>query len=187
MGETREIELLGDRTRAVPAGSFPAGSAEVNRCGLYVWWGDEEARGLVGDALGSEVPALLYVGKAGGALSKQTLLSRIRGKHLRGTPRTSTLRHSLMAILMTAADFASAHPDPWGAGAQTAVTAWMAAHLHVAVVSLADPGAVEATEAAAIARFDPPLNLSHVATTAGRRRLRALRRRWPRARTAVAP
>lgn len=170
-----QVEALGDRGQAEPAQSFPSDPARQSVCGLYAWWADEEARCLIGAALGAEVPALIYVGKAGGGSSHQTLLGRIRGKHIRGSIRTSTLRRTLTAILMADPAFRDRHPDPSSRETKQAVSAWMAQHLHVVTLPVPDPSLVAEAEAAAIARFDPPLNLDDTLLTPTRARLKELR------------
>lgn len=175
MDWTTLLKALSDEAQAEPAVSFPADAARGNLCGVYAWWADGVARSLIGRILGAEVPALIYVGKAGGETSTQTFLSRVRGKHMRGTIRTSTFRQTLTAILLADPDFASRHGDPRASETKQAVSSWMADHLRVTTVPVEGARLVEEAEQAAIALHDPPLNLSHVAPSPARDRLRTLR------------
>ncbi|MEX2376099.1 MAG: GIY-YIG nuclease family protein [Dehalococcoidia bacterium] len=176
MDWTPVLATLGDDAEAEPAGAFPTDATRGGLYGVYSWWADEEARSLIGRVLGAEVPALIYIGKAGGETSTQTFLSRIRGKHMRGTTRTSTLRKTLTAILMADPAFASRYRNPRAVETKRAVSAWMAEHLRITTVPIPGVALVEAAEQAAIARFDPPLNLTHVGRSDIRNRLHALRK-----------
>lgn len=108
--------------------------------------------------------------------SVQTFGRRILGNHLNGSDRTSTFRQSLTATFLSNPAFAEAHPDPRAPSARQVISAWIREHLAVAVVPVEQLGLVEEAEDAAIARYDPPLNLRGVAVTPARMRLRDLRR-----------
>ena len=171
------VEELGDRRRAVPASTFSAESPDARKCGVYGWWADETARRLIEETLHTDVASLIYVGKAGGGKSSQTFETRVRGKHLNGSIRNSTLRWSLTAILMETSAFAAEHSDPQVVRRSPTLSAWMREHLQVAIIPV-DPELVKDAERAVIAYYDPPLN--------GRReRLTELRRQLKPARDAV--
>ena len=176
MDWTELIDALGDRARAERASAFRSDGPSAGLCGVYGWWADDVARHAIEQALGADVAPFIYVGKAGGAHSVQTFGARILGNHLNGSNRTSTFRQSLTAILLSDPVFAAAHPNPRALAARQVVSSWMREHLAVAVVAVGGPEDIEAAEDAAIARYDPPLNLRGVARTPSRMRLRELRR-----------
>ena len=166
------VEALGDRTRAVPASAFSADSPHARKCGVDGWWADETARRLIEKRLDTDAASLIYVGQ-----TRRTLETRVRGKHLNGSIRNSTLRWSLTAILMETSAFAAEHSDPQVVRRSPTLSAWMREHLQVAIIPV-DPELVKDAERAVIAYYDPPLN--------GRReRLTELRRQLKPARDAV--
>jgi hypothetical protein len=114
-------------------------------------------------------PGLLYVGKAGGHRpsaepSTSTLWDRVAGNHLRGKVRGSTLRKSLAAILGAAGEPVS----------EADLTAWMQAHLRVAVLPVASELVGQLAEEL-VSRADPPLNLAGAPRHAARWALTRLR------------
>ena len=104
------VEVLGDRTRAVPASmlvAFCADGPDASRSGVDGWWADDTARRLIEDTLRTDASSLIYVGQ-----TRRTLATRVLDGHLNGSIRNSTLRWSLTAILMTLPAFAAKHSDP---------------------------------------------------------------------------
>jgi hypothetical protein len=138
--------------------------------GLYAWWIDEEGAGQLAAGMGHPVSAgLLYAGKAGGHRSSaepssSTLWSRVAGNHLRGNIGSSTFRRSLAALLTPAGV----------AVAEDSLTAWMHAHLKVAVLPVPSELVAE-LEGELVARADPPLNLAGAAQQPARSALSRLR------------
>jgi hypothetical protein len=153
----------------------------LTSAGLYSWWADEDAREVIGLALGTEIPPLIYVGQAGatkrpsGTPSQATLGSRIAGQHAGGNIGSSTFRLTISAILADALDL---HCDATGslrADSNATVTNWIREHLRVATVDVEDRDTLGALEAEIVGAIDPPLNLDHVPATPSRRRLKELR------------
>ena len=175
MDWTDLIATLGDRARAEPASAFRADGPYADLFGVYGWWADETAGHLIEETLDTDATSLIYVGKAGGSSSVQTFATRVLGKHLCGSDRTSTLRQSLTAILMADPAFAATRPDPRARATRDIVSDWMREHLEVAVVAVDRQELVKDAERAAVVCYDPPLNLRGVARTPARARLSELR------------
>src|SRR5690349_17872342 len=102
------VESLTKADSATQPRHFPMDHHLADKPGLYSWWGDEEARALLGHAVGTgQLPPLLYVGQAGatrwpsGRRSTATLESRVRRQHIRGNARSSTFRLTISSLLMT--------------------------------------------------------------------------------------
>ena len=176
MDWTELVEKLGDRSRAVPASEFSAADPGASHCGVYTWWADETAQRVIERALGADASSVIYVGKAGGGTSSQTLATRIVGKHLKGSIRTSTLRKTLTAILMTDKAFAAEHTN---LVRSPILSDWMREHLKVAIAPVDRPEQVKHAEEAALKYYDPPLNLQEVTPTPARAQLRTLRKALP--------
>ena len=164
------IEALGDRSRAVPASKFDAKTPGAGSPGIYAWWADEEARRVIGQALGAEPKPLIYIGKA------ETSFRQRIGAHLRAKIGKSTFRKTLTAILMADHALADQYPDPDERAWLEELTDWMREHLAVAIVPVDEP---KRLEGAVIRQHDPPLNLDKVRDpgTPGRTKLRELRSR----------
>lgn len=155
-GDRPDLDLLLDAAAAVTPDEFVRAGAEGRRTpGLYVWWVDEDGARQLSEGMGHPIEAgLLYAGKAGGHRvtaepSTSTLWSRIAGNHLRGNVGSSTFRRSLAALLTPAG----------GSVTEDALTAWMHAHLRVAVLPVTSE-LVPELEDELVARADPPLNLA---------------------------
>jgi hypothetical protein len=150
---------------------------------MYSWWSDSEGLATVAEAL--EIPRiqpLLYAGQAGatstrsGKPSSATLLSRVRGQHIRGNMYGSTMRRTFAAVLRESLDLASdGHRHLIGDG-EVHLRVWIEQHLRVAIVPVNDPVVLAFVEPRVLRQLDPPLNLDHVELTPSRQRLRELRR-----------
>ena len=181
MDWTELVEKLGDRSRAVPASEFSADDPGASHCGVYTWWADETAQHVIKRALGADASSVIYVGKAGGGMSSQTLATRIVGKHLKSRANigSSTLRKSLTAILMKDKAFAAEHTSPDAVVRSPILSDWMRQHLKVAIAPVDRPEQVKHAEEAALKYYDPPLNLQGVTTTPARAQLSTLRKALP--------
>jgi hypothetical protein len=169
-GEDDVIARLLDPSTAVSPGEFlRRGDEGLDVPGLYTWWVDDNGAQQLSDGMGHPVRAgLLYVGKAGGhrtsaAPSGSTLWSRISRNHLRGNTESSTLRKSLAALLGAAEPIS-----------EDDLTAWMHAHIRVAVLPVPSEQVAE-LEDALVARTSPPLNLMGLPRDAARSALSRLR------------
>ena len=154
------VDELGDRERAAPASEFNASSPDANQPGIYVWWADEEACRLIGQALGADPDRErpIYIGKA-----EKTLASRV-GAHLRVKVWSSTLRKSLTAILMTDPALAARSPDPDASEWLDELSDWMRKHLEVAIFPV-ETRQLRQAEKAALDSYDPPLNQQDAPTS----------------------
>ena len=178
MDWTDLLEKLGDRSRVVPASEFRADDPGARQSGLCGWWADETARKLIESTLDTDADELIYVGGTRRSHAKRV------GEHLDGPYGKSTLRHSLLAILMEADPaFATARTDPQSSATESIVSDWMRKHLEVTVVRVA-PDSVKCAKEAALDHYDPPLNVQGVTTTPARARLSTLRGALPRRRSA---
>ncbi|RBY91057.1 DUF6884 domain-containing protein [Blastococcus sp. TF02A-30] len=162
--------LLDPANAGSPSEFISAGPDNRRTPGLYAWWVDRTGAAELSAGLDHPVqPGLLYVGKAGGHRpsaepSSSTLWGRVHGNHLRGNVRGSTLRMSLAAILGAA-----------GAPVTEAdLTAWMHAHLRVAVLPVPSE-LVGRLEDDLVGRADPPLNLAGAPQSEPRSALSRLR------------
>jgi GIY-YIG catalytic domain-containing protein len=176
-------ELLSDPTRAEPPATFPKDPAAADRPGLYAWWGDQEAVRVISDVLGSRVGNLLYVGQAGatssvaGKRSNATLLSRIRGQHIRAQTRASTFARTIAAVLREPMQLDLAAPGLLTEHSRQQLSSWICEHLQVAAVPVPAPDALTTIEDAVLAALNPPLNLDGMPRTPQRHRLSELRSR----------
>jgi hypothetical protein len=149
---------------------------------MYAWWGDDEARQLLGEAIGATLPRLLYVGQAGatkwpsGRRSQATLATRFCGQHLRGNAQSSTFRRTLSALLLDPLSLVPAVGGKLDAPSNARVSAWITEHLRVACAPCDDRDTLGEVEAEVVAQLDPPLNLGHCFPSESRARLIALRR-----------
>jgi GIY-YIG catalytic domain len=176
------VARLTDQKLAVPAVAFPQDPEAVAGAGLYSWWADVEGRAILGEPLGTILPALIYAGQSGatsrraGVERVATLRSRIRTNHLNGNVRSSTFRKTLTSLLRDHLGLRLVAPDRLDEASNRAVTVWIRQHLAVATVRVDDRAELIDLEEAVLARLDPPLNLMGMPTTPTRRRLAALRR-----------
>ena len=177
------IAALTDEPRAEPPRSFPSDRELASHPGLYSWWGDEEARSMIGTQLGTTIPSLVYAGQAGatrwpsGTTSTATLASRIRGNHINGNASSSTFRLTLSALLLDPLGLAVLKPGRLTPEDNRVVSGWIKKHLQVAIVAYDDRDSLGRIEAAVLDILDPPLNLEGRPSTSPRRRLTSLRRR----------
>jgi len=180
----------------VPASEWPAGLAAAgvtsgDRPGLYAWWVDEAGaadltRGLAPGRDLTVAPGRIHLGQAGatkwpsGRANDDTLGRRIGEVHLGGRVRMSTFRWSLAAILFDQLELRGQAAMLITGTSEQALSAWMGAHLSVAVHAHDDRDTLGGLELAVLERLDPPLNLSHMATTPVRGRVAELRRKISR-------
>src|SRR4051794_12905681 len=100
------VKVLEQPENAIPPREFLRDRGSLKRPGMYAWWADDEARQVLGEGLGAELLALVYVGQAGatkwpsGTTSSATLASRVGGQHIRGNARSSTFRLTISALLL---------------------------------------------------------------------------------------
>jgi hypothetical protein len=163
-------EWLGDPGHAEPCSAFPIASDRGSFMGVYAWHGDASADALVSKALGPVCPGPLYFGRASTTLNK-----RIVRDDLRNT-KASTFRRSLAATLWDELELRCAGPNTTEAASDARLTEWMLEHLSVAVVPIFDRYNAVQIESDVVRELDPPLNTVKVMNSAGRTRLRRLRR-----------
>jgi hypothetical protein len=173
-----EAELL-DPARRVAASDFPRADDDVSLPGLYAWFVDESGASDLSAALGGDVaPGLIYVGQAGAGLSEATLASRIGEKHLHGNVRVSTFRFTLGSALTDQLDLHWIGARQMDSSSETAVSAWMAKCLSVAVVPVADRSRLDEIQDGVVDRLDPVLNLRGMSQTPVRGALARSRGAW---------
>jgi hypothetical protein len=174
-------DYLADAANAVRVPEVDRTSPRLTVPGLYSWWADDEARTILGTALDTDLPPLIYAGQAGATTSKQaitrssTLRSRIVGQHLRANTRGSTFSLTLAACLHAPLGLTFTAPRQADAESQIRLATWMATHLSVATYPVPDPTHLAALEEDVLAILDPPLNLMGMAPTLVRSRLSTLR------------
>lgn len=179
---------LSDPTNAVAPSRFPTDRALAQRPGMYAWWGDELARTVLGEELGTPLPPLLYVGQAGatrwpsGTLSGATLGSRIGQQHIRGNARSSTFRLTISVLLLPRLGLVPADGGKLDGPSNRLVSEWIATHLRVAIAPYDDRDTLADVEAEVVSRLDPPLNLGHCLPSEARAHLTKLRASLPRRR-----
>jgi hypothetical protein len=177
------IASLTDVDQAQAPARFPLDAEVASLPGLYSWWGDNTARALIGEQLGSSIPPLIYAGQAGatrwpsGTRSKATLASRIRGNHINGNASSSTLRLTLSALLLHPLGLTVSKPGRLMSEDRKTVSRWIRGHLHVAIVPYDDRDRLKQVEEEILAILDPPLNLAGRPSTGSRVQLTGLRRR----------
>ncbi len=176
-------EVLTDTRRTESPSGFPSDRELASHPGLYSWWGDEEARSVIGTQLGTTIPPLIYAGQAGatrwpsGTTSSATLASRIRGNHINGNASSSTFRLTISALLLDPLRLAVLKPGRLTPEDNRFVSDWIKKHLKVAIVAYRDRDSLGRIEAGVLDILDPPLNLEGRPTTSPRRRLTSFRRR----------
>ncbi len=176
------VAALSEPTNAVGPRSFLQDRGAAARSGIYAWWGDEEALNNLGEELGTDLPALLYVGQAGatkwpsGRRSSATLASRVGGQHIRGNARSSTFRLTISALLLRRFRLVPVAGGKLDPPSNSTVSAWIADHLRVAIAPYDDRDALGAVETEVVRHLDPPLNLGHCLPSHARARLSELRR-----------
>lgn len=177
----RLLARLSDRSNAEPAAGFPRDRGAADHPGLYAWYAAPSALDLLSAPFDEPLPELIYAGQAGATSSRAgleraaTLHSRIRGNHLRGNLKASTFRRTLAAILRGPLGLELDRPKVLTASSNTALTAWIGAHLELVVAPHDDRARLAALEHAVLLALDPPLNLMGMPRTPTRSALKALR------------
>ena len=168
----------------IAARDWPATLTGLNGPGLYAWWADEPGARMLATGLGVQLPAgRIYAGQTGatkwpsGTTGRMTLAKRITTNHLNGRIAGSTFRLTLAAILADELNLTMLAPQRLSPSSEQALSAWMRAHLHVAVHPFPDPDALADLEDRLLAQLDPPLNLTGRPTTLLRACLTLLRGR----------
>jgi hypothetical protein len=166
----------------LPAGRWPGTLEGLDQPGLYAWWADPAGATQLSTGLGLELaPGRIYAGLTGatkwpsGKAGTMTLRSRIGGSHLRGTIRGSTFRRTLVAVLPEPLDLCLQAAGRLSAESEHVFSAWMRAHLSVAVYPFAERDALASLEDEVLAILDPPLNLDGMPPTPLRAQLVSLR------------
>ncbi len=176
------IAFLGRPTNAVGPRWFPPDHNAAARPGMYAWWGDDEALGVLGEELATQLPALLYVGQAGatkwpsGKRSSATLASRVGGQHIRGNARSSTFRLTISSLLVRQLRLVPVAGGKLDPPSNARVSAWIADHVRVTIAPYDDRDTLGVVEAEVVRRHDPPLNLGHCLPSHARARLSEIRR-----------
>ncbi len=168
---------LGDIENAVGAPEFPSDRGQADHAGMYAWFGDDDALATLTDVLEAPLTTLLYSGQAGATStrsakeSKSTLLSRVRGQHIRGDIYGSTMRRTFAAVLREPLDLEMRDPKRLTDEGEARLRTWIERHLRVAIAPIDDRAALAHVEPLVLAILDPPLNLNHMPKTAIRRRV----------------
>ena len=181
----RFAALLNERASARTVQALLASDRRpLQRPGLYSWWVDEDGANDLSRALGRSVsPGLIYAGQAGatrwpsGRRSTNTLWGRVVGMHLGKKHEFSTFRRTLFSLL--------ALLDGGEGLSETAVTAWMTAHLRIITAPIDDAGVLGMLEHEVLHRLDPPLNLKGMPASDIRAELRRARQRLGVSRAAL--
>lgn len=163
------------------------GHVNVDEAGLYAWHVDDAGQELLAGTYGTALGALIYAGQAGATSSKAeaergaTLLSRIKGNHLRGNIRSSTFRKTLAASLFEPLGLVLGDASKLDPASNEALTLWMRDHLSLATVACPDRAKLSELEDAVLLELDPPLNLMGMPNTTLRTDLKARRSRLNKA------
>jgi hypothetical protein len=126
-------------------------------------------------------PGLIYAGQTGatkwpsGKTGKATLSSRIGANHLRGRISGSTFRLTLAACLAEPLTLKYLDPKHLDRESEQSLSAWMRAHLEVAVFPFPDRASLADLEQWALTKLEPPLNLDGMPATPLRNALARLR------------
>ncbi|HEY5386345.1 MAG TPA: hypothetical protein VIL79_00425, partial [Thermoleophilia bacterium] len=151
--------------------------------GVHSWWVDAEGAAQLSRGLGVALPpGRIYVGQAGatkwpaGKRVTTTLARQIGETHLGGRVRSSDLRFSLAAALLTELGLQVQAPMLVAPPSEAELSGWMKRHLAVAVHPFADPDTLESLERHLLIRLDPPLGLLYMTPTPLRACLTELRR-----------
>jgi hypothetical protein len=175
------VGRLSDNALSQSPARFPLDRHEADQPGLYAWWCDERGCSMLQTRLGTDVGGLVYAGQAGASTARHgherraTLASRIRGNHLGGSISSSTLRRTLAALLIDQLGLQLERPGVLTADSNSTLTSWMHDHMRVVIAPFPDRTALAAVERQVLRALDPPLNLTGVDRTPGRRRLTELR------------
>ncbi len=160
---------------------FPWERTDLQQAGLYAWSVDEHGARDLNKGSGQAIRAgLIYAGQAGatawpsGKQPQSTLVSRIRGNHLRGRVTASTWRLSLAALLSELLDLEVRDGD-LDDRSRAALDQWMKDRLRLAVHLAPDRDSLGVLEHAVLCRLDPPLNLDGMRSTPLRTLLSARR------------
>lgn len=183
----RAIEDLDESPHRIRARDWPGDLVGLGSPGLYAWWVDKDGTGDLGRGLGTSVRAgRIYVGQAGatrwpsGTPSMATLGSRIPNQHLRGNIYGSTFRLTFASVLRDPLSLRPLGGKKMDRTSEDSLSAWLLAHLEVAVHPFARPSALEDLEDRVLGRLDPPLNLGGVSANRARIRLSELRTSFTR-------
>lgn len=165
-----------------PAKDFPFGQADLDQPGLYAWFADADARGVLADVLDAPFDELIYAGQAGASSRRSsservaTLRTRIGGNHLHGNIESSTFRRTLTAVLLEPLGLRLSKPGRLEPASNRLVTRWMQDHLSLSTIPCLDRTDLANLEEEVLGLLDPPLNLMGMPRTPARLRLTALRR-----------
>ena len=172
----------------VPASEWPAGVTDVDRPGLFAFWIDAAGAADLARSLELALEAgRVYAGQAGatrwpsGKANDDTLGHAVGQVHLGGKVRMSALRWTLAAILFDQLELQGQAAMLITPASEQALSAWMRAHLSVAVHAHDDRDTLSGLGQAIVQRLDPPLNIDdHLPATSVRQSVIALRRRISR-------
>jgi hypothetical protein len=172
----------------MPASEWPAGVSGLDRPGLFAFW--VSAAGAADLSRGLDLPLVagrIYAGQAGatkwpsGRTSDDTLGHAIGQVHLGGKVRMSAFRWTLAAILFGQLELQGQGAMLITPSSEQALSAWLRAHLSVAVHAHDDRDSLGGLERAVLERLDPPLNIEdRLPATMLRQRVHALRKRVSR-------
>lgn len=175
------LALDGAPTR-IAARNWPAQLQEVDQPGLYSWWVDVAGSDDLSSGLGHALqPGRIYAGQTGatkwpsGKRGKATLTSRIGGNHLRGRIHGSTFRLTLASVLADPLRLDRAVDGRLHGAQEQRLSAWMCAHLEVAVYPFPERDVLGDLEHRVLNALDPPLNLDGRPATPLRATLTRLR------------
>lgn len=171
------LKNLGRAAVRVPAATWPANVANIDRPGIYAVWVNQEGAEDLSKGIDLSLESgRIYVGQTGSqGKSPAFLRERILGRHLKGSVRTSTLRHTLAAILQRSPGRSRSDEGILPPG-ESELSKWMRSHLEIAVSPIENPKILATLEQQVIEMLDPPLNLRGMRRTPLRDRISGLRK-----------
>lgn len=143
--------------------------------GVLAVWADGHARSLLGEALGTEVGELIYVGEAGHIGSSRSLGARL-GDHADGLVGESTLRLSIAAAMRDHLGIRIEGRKKLSDESEQLVSNFIGQHLTATPVAVANDRTRSCLVPWLITRLDPALNLKYAERTRERRRLSEARK-----------
>ena len=160
------MRALDGKPFRIAARDWPDGLSRLDQPGLYSWWVDEAGAADLSEGLGHQVhTGRIYAGQTGatrwpsGSAGAATLASRIGRNHLRGRIRGSTFRLTLASCRMEPLALVPTSRRLLDPDSEARLSAWMAAHLEVAVFPVVDRDPLADLERRVLTELDPPLNL----------------------------
>jgi hypothetical protein len=168
----RALTALDREAVKLPARDWPGGLRDLNQPGMYSCWVDTLGAEHLSEGLCYPIAAgRIYAGQTGatkwpsGKRGSRTLAGRIGGNHLNGRIRGSTFRLTLAACLVAPLTLTRIAAKRLDGPSEERLSAWMRAHLAVAVMPFPERDPLGDVEHHVLAELDPPLNLDGMPRT----------------------